>query len=115
MKINGFADAVKNKPKQSQTNSKRSGDPPTGELLGILKPGTNQTQLQTNHPIFQKNLQKTLFPSIFRLFYSSFLLFFFCLFRLMPLPAASAAQSPSATPPAIGATTAATLWAARES
>jgi len=31
---------------------------PTGELLGILKPGTNQTLLQTNHPNFQNFPQK---------------------------------------------------------
>jgi hypothetical protein len=37
MKMNGFAYAVKNKP--------------------------NQTQLQTHHPIFQKNCQKPLFPN----------------------------------------------------
>jgi len=86
----------------------------------IFSPKTSKSYkitifITTNHPIFQKNLQKTLFPSIFRLFYSSFLLFFFCLFRLMLPPAASAAQSPSATPPAIGATTAATRWAAHNS
>jgi hypothetical protein len=39
MKIYGFADAVKNKP--------------------------NQTQLQTNHPIFQNFLKNILFPPIF--------------------------------------------------
>jgi len=62
MKMNGFADAVKTKPnKAKQTRSEfthKGAEIPTGELPGILKPGTNQTQLQTNHPIFQ------IFPKI---------------------------------------------------
>jgi len=46
MKINDFADAVKNKP--------------------------NQTQLQTNHPIFQIFPQKPLFLNFFLFFCSLF-------------------------------------------
>jgi hypothetical protein len=60
MKIKDFSGAMKNKPNQSQTNSKRVGwglyptnssrseaEIPTGELLGILKPGTKQNLFQT--------------------------------------------------------------------
>jgi hypothetical protein len=61
MKINGFADAVKNKPNQTQ---------PVVSLSNLL---------QTNHPIFQIFPQKPLFPSIFRLFLSPFLPSVFCL------------------------------------
>ena len=42
----------KNKPKQSQTKpiqTRSAAEIPTGELLGILKPGTNQTQSQSAH------------------------------------------------------------------
>jgi len=56
MKINDFAGAVKTKPnKAKQTRSEftpKGAEIPTGELLGILKPGTKQTLLQTNRPIF---------------------------------------------------------------
>ena len=74
MKMNGFADAVKNKPKQTRSEfTPKGAEIPTGELLGILKPGTNQTQpvvslsnlLQTNHPIFKISLKNPLFLNFF--------------------------------------------------
>jgi len=58
MKMNDFADAVKNKPNQTQ---------PVVSLSNLL---------QTNHPIFQKNRQNPLF--------SDFFLFFYILFFLLP-------------------------------
>jgi len=90
-----------NKAKQTRSEfTPKGAEIPTGELLGILKPGTNQTQpvvslsnlLQTSHPIFQNFPQNPLFPPIFRLFFSFFHLFFlssvFCLlssqFSLLP-------------------------------
>jgi hypothetical protein len=61
MKMNDFADAVKNKP--------------------------NQTQLQTSRPIFQNFPQKPLFPNFFLFFLFSFpfYLFPFALY-LAPIP-----------------------------
>ena len=45
MKIYDFAAAVKSNPNKLEANLPLRGRrSPTGELLGILKPGTNQTQ-----------------------------------------------------------------------
>jgi len=69
---------------ENQTQSKPNkleanlAEIPTGELLGIHKPGTNQTQpvvslsnlLQTNHPIFQNFPQKPLISTYFPTFFS---------------------------------------------
>ena len=53
MKINGFSDALKTNPnKAKQTRSE--AEIPTGELLGIHKPGTNQTQPVVSLPALSK-------------------------------------------------------------
>ena len=73
-----------NKAKQTRSEA----EIPTGELLGIHKPGTNQTQpvvslsnlLQTNHPIFKISL-KILCFHLFSDFFLPFLLLSFVVYR----------------------------------
>ena len=64
--MNDFADAVKNKPNQTQFIVSLSNLPVVS--LPALSFVEVSNLLQTNHPIFQKTLQKLLFSSIFRLF-----------------------------------------------
>jgi len=71
-----MAKQTQTKPNKLEANLPlRERRSPTGELLRILKPGTNQTQLQTNHPIFQNFPQKPYFL-LFSDFFTLFLFFF---------------------------------------